>query len=430
MLGRTEKCVENGKPKHNKVLAGAIRKTYFQRLRPQSHRLRHGTGSIKYVDHLRLDLVEQEILRIRSFGVRLVDVLTKPFRNSTVVEQHKQQQAEPGNQERKAFTQYVTQQEEEDKTKNTTSALSPFVTKQQSNTSGFSWFSSLWTGLASFDARASWKRTPITTLSDETVRSGLVPPHTTAEVQTHQPQHQDGQTHQHQHQDGQTCVDTRFSSVSAPATGLATFSHTSTLEQTPVETQEQKPSNSASNVSIGTSASQQEQMPQLQAHVATSSTSTNTLQAQNVVASTPIDTAAPPGEHLVPSVKIHVSAHTVSCVPKAQTNNSIRPITNQKQCCSALHCASAHWHEASTIRNPFESRQSSPIPSSISPASSVRSDQPHITSRKRSYQDYDSDEEYYSQSQYPKRPRYHDTQDDEINNRGYARYRNDNTDAE
>lgn len=332
MLGRTENGVNDTRKGQNKVLSGGIRKSYFQRPRPKTNRLQHGTGSIKFVDYLRIDLIEKEILRIHSFGCRLVDVLTKPFRKAPTVGQPQQLTGQLTSHAQ-AFTQYAAQKQEEGHgsslqvTDTTTPALPPFVTKATPATTAFSISA----------PTASWERTSIVT-----------------------PQY---------HPDHATQV-----------------AHTST---------EIKP---------------QEQHHR-QVHTVASSTSTSIIHQQNIAQ------IAPFGAHQranapTQTVKVNVSAH-------AATNF-------QKTCCAAAHCANSHWHDPSTVRNPFDS----PSAAASWLMKSIHDPQPDTTSRKRPYHDYDNDKQYYGGAKYPKRLKYYNAHIDETESSEYTSSDTASTDDE
>lgn len=324
MLGRTESHASDGRKCQNKVLSGSIRKRYFQRLRPKANRLRHGTGSINVIDYLRIDLLEKEILRIRSFGCRLVDLLTRPFRKDPPAGQPEQLRGQLQQlvgrvtSHAQAFTQYVTQQQvgvhgssvHVNNTIMSATAFSPFVTRVVPTTTAFSV-----SGLT-----ATWERTPIVT------------------PQSH-PDH---------------------------ATQVAPTS-------TEIKLQEQ-----------------QQRQPQ----TVVSSTSTSTILQQG------ISQTARSGANQRPNaptqlIKVNVSAHRATNV--------------QKTCCAVAHCATSHWHEPSTVRNPFDS----PSVAANSLTRSIHSPQSDTTSRKRPYPDYDDGKQYYGEAEYPKRLKYYDAHIDE-----------------
>jgi len=327
MLGRTENRVSHGKHSQSKVLSGAIRKNYFQRLRHKTNRLRHGTGSVKFVDYLRIDLIEKEILRIHSFGCRLVDVLTKPFRKVLKVRQPEKPKGQSTSHAR-AFIQYVAHQPDGGKgssaqfTYTTTSALSPFVTRTTSNTTGFSTSAST----------ASWERTRIVTPERRPVHA-TQSAHASTEVETQELQHQ-------------------------------------------------------------------------QVHSTCSATSTSALKQQSISRNTP---SAPNQQANVATraVKVNVSTHTATDVQKTR--------------CAATHCATSHWHEQSTVRNPSNSppRWTTTSAAASSLMNSIHGPQLNTANGKRSYHDYDN-EKYHGGAQYPERLKYNEFHTEETESSEYT----------
>lgn len=173
-----------------------------------------------------------------------------------------------------------------------------------------------------------------------------------------------------------------------------------TWERTPIVTPQYHPDHATQVAYTSTEVKPQEQQ-QRQAHIVASTTSTSIIRQQS------ISQTAPSGAHQRANVstqlvKVNVSAHTATNV--------------QKTCCTAAHCTTSHWHEPSTVRNPFNT----PSAAASSLMKSIHGPQPDTISRKRSYHDYDNDKQYCGGAQYPKRLKYYDAHVDETGSSEYT----------
>lgn len=401
MLGRLSNRGQDAKATERRVLHGGIRKSYFQRLRRKVNRLRHGTGSVNYLDYLRVDLIEKGIFHIHDFGCNLLDVLTRPLRKASALEQSRRLTTQVNSQPR-PFTQYLTKQQEEGKwstandAKPSISTLSPFAAKGTKTLTNFIFASLSTASCTTFDSTASWARSPITVAPTQPNR---VEQSTQISLEINPEKHQQGQLH---------LVTSSRSTTTAKqqsAAGSTTWGSTASWQRTLISVSPCKPSQGAQE-SNDTNNKDQQHTP---SHAVTSSISPSKLQQQCVPQTASIETARRTNL-LGPSAELSAGAYTTVEARSTRTSQDTVNRAATSTNCGVAHCATSHWHEPSTVKNPFESPPTwiGTVAPGSSLMQSIHRSAADSKSRKRPYFDYDSDGQYYGQMHHLKRLRYND----------------------
>lgn len=408
MLGRISPRRNDGNGQKQTVLQGRVQKSYYQRLRPKSHRLLQGAGSINYIDTERLTFFETSMLHILSFAQKLLDV-SKKCTSEKCQPQTLQEVQQPAVQPQdiqttKAFTQYAVQHEEKDNgsvpvdVENKSSSWSPFATRAKAAGPSVSFAFIPRIVSDTIVSATTWKRTPLsasvseaghdnaasTSISkpqeEQNVPTKVTTAVTTTSVQLKAPQNTPSGV---------------FQTTKQPTVEAKVICSISTALQQPTATQD-----------AAVETAQRTQNPFVQTGVPTSVT---TVPQQNIVPpSVPVQAAQVSAE-VTPQVKVHVTAHTAPAAQGVQPSAAIVQTASTKVCCGVSHCAVAHFHEPSTVKNPFVTTQG---PASTSSAVSLSQSiyGPHTSNKKRSYFDYDSDSSYFGEALHPKRLKYSDVQ--------------------
>ncbi|KAK5945589.1 hypothetical protein PMZ80_002794 [Knufia obscura] len=410
MLGRISPRRNDGNGQKQTVLQGRVQKSYYQRLRPKSHRLLQGAGSINYIDTERLTFFETSMLHILSFAQKLLDV-SKKCTSEKCQPQTLQEVQQPAVQPQdiqttKAFTQYAVQHEEKGNgsvpvdVENKSSSWSPFATRAKAAGPSVSFAFIPRIVSDTIVSATTWKRTPLsasvseaghdkaasTSISkpqeEQNVPTKVTTAVTTTSVQLKAPQNTPSGV---------------FQTTKQPTVEAKVICSTSTALQQPTATQD-----AAVETAQGT------QNPFIQSNVTT--LATKLPQGQITPQSAPVQ-AAQASVAVGPQVKVHLSAHTAPAAQGIQPSTAIVQIASTKTCCGVPHCAAAHFHKPSTVKNPFAASQEYPSTSAqVYSLQSIR--EPHATtvSKKRTYFDYDSDSSYYGEALHPKRLKYSDVQ--------------------